>query len=498
MSRDKTDVAERSTVERGPEQEWEKSGVEGEGLRDPTIVDFDGPNDPEHPLNWSTTRKTTSIVIVSLTALLSPVGSTISAAAAADIMQHFGTSDEMLGTLVTTIYLLGYAFGPMVIAPLSELYGRAIVFRSCTLLFVVFNVACAVANSFGSLVVYRLLAGIAGSCAGTLGASSIADMIAREKRGTVMSAYIMGPTLGPTIGPIIGGNITAAAGWRWGFWLMAIASGVMAVFVVLFLHESYPYVILKRKTARLRRTTGNQNLRSALDTSKTPSQLFAFSILRPFKMLVSPIVFLMSAYAATVFSYAYLCFTTFPRIFKDQYGFGSGASGLTSIGIGVGFIVGLLFVGAVSDRWSAHLTKENGGVAKPEYRLPTFVVGAVFVPIGLFWYGWSAEYKAHWIVPIIGTAFTGIGIVTAYTTTATYLIDAYTVFSASVMAASAILRCLFGALLPLAGSAMFDALGVGWGNSVLGFISLAFLPLPFILFFYGERIRKSRLFKMDL
>ncbi|TQN64639.1 MFS transporter prlG, partial [Colletotrichum shisoi] len=442
MSRDKTDVAERSTLERGPEQEWEKSGVEGGGLRDTNIVDFDGPNDPEHPLNWSTTRKTTSIVIVSLTPLLSPVGSTISAAAAADIMQHFGTSDEMLGTLVTTIYLLGYAFGPMVIAPLSELYGRAIVFRSCTLLFVVFNVACAVANSFGSLVVYRLLAGIAGSCAGTLGASSIADMIAREKRGTVMSAYIMGPTLGPTIGPIIGGNITAAAGWRWGFWLMAIAS---------LSSSSSPY------------TSRNHNLRSALDTSKNPSQLFAFSILRPFKMLVSPIVFLMSAYAATVFSYAYLCFTTFPRIFKDQYGFGSGASGLTSIGIGVGFIVGLLFVGAVSrdlsDRWSAHLTNENGGVAKPEYRLPIFVVGAVFVPIGLFWYGWSAEYKAHWIVPIIGTAFTGIGIVTAYTTTATYLIDAYTVFSASVMAASAILRCLFGALLPLAGSAMFDALG---------------------------------------
>ncbi|GKT97052.1 cycloheximide resistance protein [Colletotrichum tofieldiae] len=430
MSRDDTNAAESSAVERRPD--CEKIDMEGEGLRDPNIVDFDGPNDPEHPLNWSTTRKTTSIVIVSLTALLSPIGSTISAAAAADIMQHFGTTNETLGALMTTIYLLGYAFGPVIIAPLSELYGRAIVFQSCTLMFTIFNIACAVANSFGSLVVYRLLAGIAGSCAGTSGAGSIADMIVREKRGAVMSAYIMGPTLGPTIGPIIGGNLTATAGWRWGFWLMAIASGVMAVFIIFFLHESYPYVILKRKTARLRQNTGNQNLRSALDAnaSKTPASC-------------------------------------------------------------------LLFVGTVSDPWFAHLTKKNG-VAKPEYRLPTFIVGAVFVPIGLFWYGWSAEYKAHWIVPIIGTAFTGIGIVTAYTTTSTYLIDAYTVYSASVMAASAILRCVFGALLPLAGSAMFDALGVGWGNSVLGFISLAFLPLPLILFFYGERIRKSRLWKMEL
>ncbi|GKT51796.1 MFS transporter prlG [Colletotrichum spaethianum] len=495
MSRNEARATEYVAVEKGRERET--NGAEGEELRDPNIVDFDGPNDPDHPLNWSTTRKTTTIVVVSLTALLSPIGSTISAAAAADIMHHFGTTDETLGALMTTIYLLGYAFGPLAIAPLSELYGRAIVFRSCTLLFTVFNIACAVANSFGSLVVYRLLAGIAGSCAGTLGASSIADMIAREKRGRVMSAYIMGPTLGPTIGPIIGGNLTAAAGWRWDFWLMAIASSVMAVFVILFLHESYPYVILKRKTARLRKSTGNQDLRSALDTSKTPSQLFKFAILRPPKMLVSPIIFLMSAYAATAFSYAYLCFTTFPRIFQDQYGFGSGASGLTSIGLGVGFIVGLLFVGAVSDPWSAYLTKKNDGVTKPEFRLPTLIVGAVFVPVGLFWYGWSAEYKAHWIVPIMGTALLGIGIVTAYTTSATYLIDAYTVYSASVMAASAILRCLFGALLPLAGSAMFDALGVGWGNSVLGFISLAFLPLPFILFFYGERIRESKLFKME-
>ncbi|KAI8283048.1 Efflux pump radE [Colletotrichum sp. SAR11_240] len=487
MSGDAPKAIEGLAVEKGPNPE---KSAEEETPRDPNIVDFNGPNDPEHPLNWSTIRKTTTIVIVSLTALLS-------AAAAADIMHHFNTTNTTLGALMTTIYLLGYAFGPLLIAPLSELHGRAPVFRACALLFALFNAACALAPSFGSLIAFRLLAGVAGSCAGTLGASAIADMVPRERRGRVMSAYIMGPTLGPTIGPIIGGNLTAAAGWRWDFWVMAIAAGVMAVCVVMFLHESYPYAILKRKTARLRKSTGNEGLRSALDTSKTPGQLFKFAILRPPKMLVSPIIFLMSAYAATVFSYAYLCCTTFPRIFKDQYGFGSGASGLTSIGIGVGFILGLLFVGAVSDPWSAYLTKKNDGVAKPEFRLPTLVIGAVFVPVGLFWYGWSAEYKAHWIVPIMGTALLGIGIVTAYTTTATYLIDAYTVYSASVMAASAILRCLFGALLPLAGSAMFDALGVGWGNSVLGFISLAFLPLPFILFFYGERIRKSKLFKME-
>ncbi|KAI9147176.1 cycloheximide resistance protein [Paramyrothecium foliicola] len=489
------DDTERSSCERSHESE--KSIVEEIGPHDANIVDFDGPDDPENPLNWSTARKTTSITIVSMTAFLSPIGSTISAAAASHIMQDLGTTNHSLGAFMTTIYLLGYAFGPFVIAPLSELYGRALIFRICTLLFAIFNIACAIAGSFDSLIVYRLLAGIAGSCPGTLGAGTIADLIVREKRGAVIAAYAMGPVLGPTIGPIIGGYLAPAAGWRWGFWVMAIASGVMAVLVVLLLPESYPYVILERKAAQLRKETGNQHLRSALDKGKTPRQLFAFSILRPFKMLLSPIVFLLSTYAATSYSYAYLCFTTFPRIFEDQYGFGSGASGLVPIGLGVGFFVGLVFCGTVSDPWSAYLTKKHGGAVKPEYRLPILITGSVFVPIGLFWYGWTAEYKLHWIVPIIGTSFIGIGIVTAYTTSATYLVDAYTTYSASVMAASTLCRCVLGAVLPLAGGPMYDRLGVGWGNSVLGFISLAFLPLPLTLYYFGERIRESRTFKMD-
>ncbi|KAK0382986.1 hypothetical protein NLU13_8902 [Sarocladium strictum] len=457
---------------------------------DPDVVDFEGDDDPARPLNWSTPRKITAITIISFNALLSPIGSTISAGAASAIMRDLGTSNEALGAFMTTIYLLGYAFGPFLVAPLSELYGKRILFRVCASLFCIFNIACALANSFNSLVVFRLLAGIAGSCPGTLGASSIADMIPREKRGAAMAAYVLGPTFGPTLGPIIGGNLTPAAGWRWGFWLMAIASGVVGLFTFAFIRESYPYAILKRKTARLRKETGNDGLRSALDKGdKTPRELFAVAILRPFKMLVSPVVFLQSVYAAVMFSYAYLCFTTFPRVFGDQYGFDSGASGLATMGIGIGFIIGLVFCMVVSDRWAASLAKKHGGVAHSTYRIPPLIVGGLFVPVGLFWNGWTAEFQLHWILPILGTGVLGIGIVIVYSTSATYLVDVYSVYSASVMAASATLRCLCGALLPLAGPAMFDALGVGWGNSLLGFISVAFIPLPAVLYYHGDKIR---------
>ncbi|PWY82928.1 MFS general substrate transporter [Aspergillus heteromorphus CBS 117.55] len=457
-----------------------------EKTKDPNIVDFDGPNDPENPMNWSATKKTMTIAIVSVMTMLSPIGSTISSAGAPDIMSHFHSTNASLESFITTVYLLGYTFGPIAIAPLSELYGRAPLYKICMVLFVIFNIACAVANTLPSLIVFRLLAGVWGSCPVTLGTGSIADMIPREKRAGAMAAYVLGSVLGPTIGPICGGYLTPAAGWRWNFWLLAILAGVVAVVVILFVHESYPYVLLQQKTRRLRKETGNPNLRSALDTGRTPRELFTFSIWRPLKMLLSPIVFALSLYAAVVYSYMYLCFTTFPLVFADQYGFGSGASGLATLGLALGSAVGVVICGVSVERLSAYLTKRNGGEPKPEYRLPTLAIGGVCVPIGLFWYGWTAESKTHWIVPIIGTGFVGSGMIVTYMASSMYLVDAYTVYAASVTASSTILRCLFGSLLPLAGNAMFSALGVGWGNSVLGFISVAFLPVPFFLYLLGE------------
>ena len=343
-----------------------------------------------------------------------PIGSTISSAAASDIMEYFHSTNESLGAFVTTVFLLGYAFGPIAIAPLSEIYGRALLYKSCMFLFIVFNVACAVADSLGSLIVFRLLAGAMGSCPVTLGTGSIADMIPAEKRAGAMAAYIIGVVLGPAVGPIAAGYLTPAAGWRWCFWLMTIAAGVLTVVVFFAVPESYPYVLLKRKTRRLQKETGNMELRSALDTGKTAAQLFAFSIFRPLKMLAFPIVFLLSLYAAVVYSYLYISFTTFPTVFGGQYGFGSGASGLATLGLAVGSLVGVTFCGAVADRLSARLAKAKGGKVLPEYRLPTLALGAFCVPIGLFWYAWSAEKKAHWIVPIIGSSFLGAGMVITY------------------------------------------------------------------------------------
>jgi len=240
------------------------------------------------------------------------------------------------------------------------------------------------------------------------------NIVATEKRAGAMGTCIIGAVLGPAIGPVIGGYVAPAAGWRWAFWTMAIACGIMTVVSILFVRESYPYVLLERKAQRLREETGNLRLRSALDTGKTPRSLFVFSITRPLKLLLSPIVFLLSLYAAILYSYLYLCFTTFEIVFYGQYGFSSGEAGLATLGIGIGSVLGCVICGVAANAVSKNLTEEHGGDPKPEYRLPPMILGGLCTPIGLFWYGWSAQARVHWIVPIVGTVFIGMGMVFTY------------------------------------------------------------------------------------
>ena len=122
-----------------------------------------------------------------------------------------------------SVFILGYFFGPLFLAPLSELYGRLPVYLTCNVLFTIFNIACAVSNSLGSLVVFRFLAGTFGGCPITIGAGSFGDMIAQEHRGKIIAIWALGPLLGPVIGPMAGGFLGQDAGWRWVFWLLSIA-----------------------------------------------------------------------------------------------------------------------------------------------------------------------------------------------------------------------------------------------------------------------------------
>lgn len=206
-------------------------------------------------------------------------------------------------------------------------------------------------------------------------------------------------------------------------------------------------------------------------------------------LLFSPIVFLTSLYVAVVYGILYLLFTTYTVVFEELYSFSSANVGLSYIATGIGMFMGLILVGASSDRILKRLAARNSGGMKPEYRLPPLVFLGVLMPIGLFIYGWTAQHRIQWAVPMFGTLLFGIGLIACMICIQTYLIDAFTKHAASAVAANTLLRSILGGLLPLAGLDMYDALGLGWGNSLIGFIALALVPIPLVFYLYGERIR---------
>lgn len=290
----------------------------------------------------------------------------------------------------------------------------------------------------------------------------------------------------------------------------------MTIAYYFFVPESYSPAILEGKAAHLRKTK-NSNVRSKLASPLSPSSTLYKAIVRPTQMLLfSPIVTLLSVFIAVVYGQLYLLYTTITFVFEAQYHFAHRVTGLAFLGLGVGMLLGAGVFGAVSDRILKSKAKENeSGELKPEYRLPVMVYGAIIIPIGLFIYGWTAETKAMWIIPIIGTGFVGAGMMATFVSfvssslsseqcstnrvpliqlqipTQAYLIDAFPLCPASAVAANTVLRSIAGAFLPLAGPPMYASLGLGWGNSLLGFIAILLIPFPVLLIIYGERIRKS-------
>lgn len=207
-------------------------------------------------------------------------------------------------------------------------------------------------------------------------------------------------------------------------------------------------------------------------------------------LILFPIVTIMCTYVAVLYGTLYLLFATYSFVYREAYGFSTTATGLVFIAGGIGTLLGLFYIGTLSDRTIARRSAAGKPIT-PEDRLPLIIVvpGSLAFPIGLFLYGWSVQYRIHWIVSQIGTAITGFGSILIFASLQTYLIDAFVEHAASAIGANAVLRGTAGALIPLAGLKMYDGLGWGWGNTVLALITLALAPLPWIFGLYGAKIR---------
>ncbi|KAK5947545.1 GTPase-activating protein [Knufia obscura] len=486
-----------STVVDENQQINEVSGkrVDPEKGKDVHVVDWWGPDDPENPRNWSRFKRCFVTFEICFLTFSVYIGSAIYTAGIQDVVRVFGVS-QVAATLGLTLFVLGYALGPMIWAPMSEIpqIGRNPVYIGTLAVFVIFQVPTALATNFGMLLAFRFLTGFIGSPSLATGGASIGDMYSPSKRTYGLAVWGIGAVSGPTLGPLVGGFAAQHRGWTWTIWELMWLSGFCLVLLIIFLPETSSANILYRRARRLRKLTGNDKLISEPELQgqdMTSKDIIMMSLVRPFTLsFLEPICFCLNMYIALIYGLLYIWFESFPIVFSGIYGFNLGLEGLAFLGIFIGvFVVLPPFV------WHQHKYIEpkfnENGELKPEWRLPPSFVGAFAIPICLFWFGWSSRASVHWIVPIIGSGWFSIGAFLLFNSVLNYLSDAYPEYAASVLAGNDFFRSCFGAGFPLFARAMYDYLGVGWASSTLAFISIAFIPIPFVLFKYGESIRKK-------
>jgi multidrug resistance protein len=180
---------------------------------DPYVISF-LPNDPRNPMLWSRPKKWSICLIVAVSVLAVAFASSAYTGGIEQVIFKFHASTEVV-TLGVSLFVLGFAIGPLLWAPLSELYGRQLLFTGTYFMLTAFNAGAAGSQNIQTLVILRFFAGAFGSSPLTNAGGVIADVFTASERGLAMGIFALAPFLGPTIGPIVGGFLGQSEGWRW-------------------------------------------------------------------------------------------------------------------------------------------------------------------------------------------------------------------------------------------------------------------------------------------
>ncbi|KAI6879113.1 multidrug resistance protein-like protein [Hortaea werneckii] len=480
----------------GSQEKQRRSSDELEkGKGDYVLIDF-LEDDPKNPRNWTVAKKAFVTFNICLLTFSIYIGSAIYTSGLRDITREFAVS-QTVAVLGLTLYVLGYGIGPMIFAPLSEIpfVGRNKIYLGTLLVFVFFNFGVVYAQNIGMLLAFRFLTGFFGSPVLATGGASLADMYRPAKRAYPFAIYGIANVAGPTVGPVVGNWAAEFKGWTWPIWILIWASGFALVFLFFFFPETSANYILCRRTARLRKHQPQDGLKfkcqpEIMGEQMTPAAAMKMTLVKPFTLCFGePIVFALNLYIALIYAVLYCWLESIPIVFEQARGFSLGISGLCYIGLIVG---GLLTIPPYFyyNYYFVEPRFDDEGNIKPEIRLETALVGCFCLPICLFLFGWTgSDTSIHWIVPIIGTTFFTIGAFCSFAAVLNYLGDSYPADFASISAGNDFFRSCFGAAFPLFATQMFTTLGIDWGNSLLGFLTICFIPIIFGLWWKGDRLR---------
>ncbi|TCD70550.1 hypothetical protein EIP91_002896 [Steccherinum ochraceum] len=488
-----------ASTEEAPAQDVEKAVDKGKQAASAGVQVADA--DPyevkltpeEDPKNMTKFRRWLAVMVISTAAFCVTSCSSAASFTEAGTMADFHVSHEV-AILGVSLFVQGLGLGPLLAGPLSELYGRNIVYRASFFFFWVFTFPVAFPPDMATFLVFRWITGFCGAAFLSVAGGSIGDMFANHEVATPMAIFTVSPFVGPAVGPLVAGFITQNTNWRWVYRVFIIWNFIQFVCIVAFVRETYVPVLLKWKAARLRKSENESRYWAPLDRHQGLWHSIQQSCYVPFKLIIlDRMALLLDLWSALLLGILYLAFQVFPIIFGQGHHFNVQSVGMTFLGIGLGMVVAV----ACTPLWNALYRREtarHNGNPPPEMRLIIGMVGAVIVPISLYWLAFTTYPHVHWIVPIISSVFLGIGIVFCFTAVFTYLVVAYRPVAASAMAGNTFVRTSFAAAFPLFAGQMYDALGTVGATALLAGLTTVIAPLPFIFYRYGARIRASSRF----
>jgi len=294
----------------------------GAGTRgDPYVVRWET-YDSWNPLQYSAARKWSITIITGLATFVVAFCTSAYSSGGPGIKADFGVKDEEI-TLGLSLFILGFAIGPLVWAPLSELYGRQLLYAITFGALSLFNLGTIFAQNIETLITLRFLAGAFGVSIMTNSGGTVADLFHASERGFAMIILSFPAFMGPVIGPVVGGFVSQMVGWRWLQGVQAICTGIMWIAFLIFVPETYGPVILRQRARRLTKAFGKafSSVVDAEDESKSLRASLKQALTRPWMLLFrEPIVLLLSIYLAIIYGTLYLTFEAFPIVYqKSKY-----------------------------------------------------------------------------------------------------------------------------------------------------------------------------------
>uniref|UniRef100_V5EXJ7 Synaptic vesicle transporter SVOP and related transporter n=2 Tax=Kalmanozyma brasiliensis (strain GHG001) TaxID=1365824 RepID=V5EXJ7_KALBG len=449
-------------------------------------VDFP-PGDPENPFNFSKTRKWCITILGVL--FTAEVAATASAYVPGipSMERDLGITDHELSLLGIAIYPLGFALPPLVLAPLSEVFGRNPMYLVCHLCYTVLFVGLGFANNTATVIILRFLQGGMGSTGSTMVGGTIADIWNSSERGQPMALFATAAIFGTGIGPVWAGWVeqNQRLGWRWIQHIQAIYTGFILILLLLFLRETRGSIILTRRAAKLRKTTGDSRYKARAELERASiSVLISNSLTRPLVFLVKePIVTFFSLWISFTWGFMYMLLSSIGLI-TAQHNYTPGETGLVFLAIAGAGIIGNL-LNPIQER----LYRKNFPTRGPEARLYFAMIGAVGFPVGCFIYAWTSFPNVSMAGPIVGVLTTMVSIFFLYLAVFNYLADAYLVYASSALAAQSFARNIFGFIFPLFVEKLYRNLGYQWASTLSALLGAVLGVVPFVLFFYGKQIR---------